>query len=231
MIPIEEFLVGLWQRIIEMSPQIVAAIMVLIIGWTIGRVSGKAFTRAFTKTGLDSVAKKTALGRALEKSGVSSVVFFDQLIRWSIYLFTILAAVDLLNIEAASYVVRYVFEYLPHLVGGLLILVVGVIVSDLVGNAVGALGGEFGVEFSLLFSRALKILLYYIVVVTALTTLRIDVSILQIFANTMAWGVAVAFGIAFGLGLKEFVAKNAEKWMTSGAITGKKQKSVEDRGD
>ncbi len=223
--PLEEFLVGLWQRIVEMSPQIIAAIMVLVIGWTIARVVGKAFSIAFTKTGLDSLVRKTVLGRTLEKSGVRSVTFFDQLIRWSIYLFTILGAIDLLNIEAASFVVRNVVEYLPHLIGGLFILLVGVIVSDLIGNAVGTLGAEVGVEFSLLLSRALKILLYYIVVVTALTTLQIDVSILQTFANAMAWGVAVAFGIAFGLGLKDFVARNAEKWTSSAVVSGKKEQS------
>lgn len=223
--PLEELLAGVWQRIVEMSPQIIAAAMVLTVGWTVGRVVARAFSIAFKRSDLDRQVKNTVMGRALEKSGVSSAVFFDQLIRWSIYSFTILTAVDLLNIEAASLLVARIFEYLPHLVGGLLILFGGLIVSDLIGNAIGTLGAEVGVEFSIFISRPLKILLYYIVIVTALSTLGIDVSILQTFASAMAWGVAIAFGIAFGLGLKDSVARNAEKWMSSAVVSGKKEQS------
>lgn len=208
-----------------MSPQIIAAVMVLIIGWTIGRIAGKAFSKAFTKTGLDVAVKKTAVGKAIERSGVTSVVFFDRLIRWSIYLLTILAAIDLMKIEAASLFIQKISDYLPQFIGGVFVLFVGLIISDFIGNAVRSLGAEL--EFSALLAGALKILLYFIVTVTALSVMQIDVSILRTFANAMAWGVAIAFGIAFGLGFKDYIAKNAERWIASAASSSKKDQSGE----
>lgn len=190
--------------------------MVLVVGWTVGRVAAKAFSKVFTRTGLDLAVKKTIVGLALQKSGVSSAVFFDQLIRWSIYLISILGAVDLLNIEAASLVIKGVFDYMPHLIGGVFVLFVGLIISDFIGNAAELLVVEMA--FRAILGGALKLFLYFIVVVTALGIMQIDTTLLQTFGTAMAWGIAIAFGIAFGLGFKDYVAKNADKWVASAAI-------------
>jgi len=131
----EGFVPGLWERLVEMSPQIVAAVMVLAIGWTIGRIVGKAFVTVFTRTGLDRAVEKTIVGQALERSGVSSLAFFDQLVRWSIYLLAILGAIDFLQIEAASLFMRRVFEYLPNLIGGVLVLFVGLVISEILSGS------------------------------------------------------------------------------------------------
>ena len=48
--------------------------------------------------------------------------------------------------------------------------------------------------------------------------MKIDVEILYIFAEALAWGVAigigVGLGIALGWGMKDAVAKNANKWIS-----------------
>lgn len=218
---LEELLLAFWQRVVEMSPQIMAAVMVLIVGWTVGRIAGKAFSKAFTKTGLDAAVKATIVGRTLDRSRVSPIVFFDYLIRWSIYLLAILGAVDLLNIEAASLLLRNIFEYLPHLIGGIVVLFVGLTAADFIGNAAEVLVGQ--VAFRALIGGLLKIFLYFIVAVTALGIMQIDTSLLQTFGTAMAWGVAVAFGIAFGLGFKDYVAKNASRWAAMGVASSPQQ--------
>lgn len=225
--PLEDLFLELGQQITRMWPQIVAATLVLVVGWTIGRIVGKAFSKTFTKTGLSKAVDRTAVGRALEKSGTSSVIFFDQLIRWSIYSMTILAAVDLLRIEAASTITQKVFEYIPYLVGGMLVLFAGLVVSDFIGNAVKALA--IGMEFAVVLANMVKLVSYFVVVVTALSILQIDVSLLMTFGNAMAWGVAIAFGIAFGLGFKDYVARNAEKWVASEMANGQKEGSADQK--
>ena len=207
----------------EMSPQIVAAIMVLLIGWTVGRLVGKAFSKAFAGTGLEQAVRRTVVGLAVEKWGMSCAAFFDQLIRWSIYLITILAAIDLLQLEAASAFTQRVFDYVPHLVGGIVILFVGLVVADFIGNAIRTLAGEMELMGAL--SRVFKVFFYFVVVVTALAFMQIDVSLLRTFGTAMAWGMAIAFGIAFGLGFKDYVAKNADRWVVSGLGAGKKKSS------
>ena len=60
--------------------------------------------------------------------------------------------------------------------------------------------------------------------------MKIDVSILYIFANAMAWGIAigvsVGLGIAFGWGFKDFIAESAKEWIQSLTTTAEKVEEV-----
>jgi hypothetical protein len=59
--------------------------------------------------------------------------------------------------------------------------------------------------------------LYFTAIVIGLDTMGIDVSILYVFANAIAWGVAAALaigvGLAIGWGGHEYVANNINQWM------------------
>jgi hypothetical protein len=163
--------------------------------------------------------RKTAIGKALERSGVTTVRFFDLIIRWFIYLIAVFAAVNILEITVLSEFMKTVVEYLPSFIAGAFIIIFGFIIADFIGDAVTAVGKEAKVEFSGLIAAGLKLLLYFVVLTIALGLMRIDVEILYVFANALAWGAAIGIGaglgIAFGWGFKDVVAKNAKKWITS----------------
>jgi len=59
--------------------------------------------------------------------------------------------------------------------------------------------------------------LYFTAVVIGLDTMGIDVQILYVFANAIAWGLAAALalgaGIAIGWGAHNYVAENIDRWM------------------
>jgi hypothetical protein len=86
-----------------------------------------------------------------------------------------------------------------------------------VGDALRAVGREGRLEYVPLFADALKFLLYFVVLVIGLSTMQVDVAILYVFANALAWGlaagVAVGLGIAFGWGFKDAIARRADTWI------------------
>ena len=83
-------------------PNIIAAIIILLIGWIIGRVLGKAVSVFLDKIGVDDALRKTEPGAAIEKSGLSIVHLFDILVRIFIYLIAIMAATNVLQIASLS---------------------------------------------------------------------------------------------------------------------------------
>jgi hypothetical protein len=113
---------------------------------------------------------------------------------------------------------RSIVSYLPSFIAGVFILIFGFIISDFVGDAIESIGKEAKIEFSGMISNAVKLLLYFIVLTVGLGMMKIDIEILYIFAEALAWGGAIGIGaglgIALGWGLKDFVAKNANKWFT-----------------
>lgn len=225
-IQIQEFIVDLWLKFLEVLPKVIGVMAVLVIGWAVGRIMGKGLSKVLDKAGVNDALRKTVIGKALERSGVTCVRFFDLIIRWFIYLVAILAAVDILKIEVLSTFMNSVVQYIPNLIAGIFILIVGFIVVDFLGDAMLAIGREAKVEFISLLANGLKLFMHLIVIIIALTMMKIDVSILYTFANALAWGVAIGIciglGIAFGWGFKDTIAKNADKWIESAQSMTKK---------
>ncbi len=225
-----DFIPGLWVKItnfiIDLLPKLAGVIITLIIGWIAGRALGKTVSHIIEKTKIGIYLKRTIIGRILEDAGITINKFFDLIVRWFIYLTAILAAVDILNIEALSKFIGLLVQYIPNFLAGIIILLAGLMIADFIGDAVITIGKEAKIEFAGFLSIIIRVTLYFVVIVVGLTVMKINVSLLYILANALAWGIAVgvgaALGIALGFGLKDYVAKNAEKWLKGFAETTKK---------
>ncbi len=213
---IESMLSDVWATFVGYLPKIAGAIIVLIIGWILGRLIGKGISKILDKVGVDDALRKTAIGKAIEKSGMSVVRFFDLLVRYFIYLIAVFAAVDILEVEVVTQFMVRVVEYLPSFIAGVFVLIFGFILADWLADGLSAIGTEAKVEYSRLVSTAIRFFLYFVVIIIALQLMKINIEILYIFATALAWGsaagIAVGLGIAFGWGLKGEIAKNAPRW-------------------
>jgi small-conductance mechanosensitive channel len=131
----------------------------------------------------------------------------------------IFAAVDILQIEVLSFYMNMVVSYLPSFIAGIVIFIAGFIIIDYMADFIRRLGEEAKIAYSGIFADGLRIFLYGVITILALSQMKIDVSILYVFANALAWGLAigigVGLGIAFGWGFKDVVAENSKKWIKS----------------
>jgi Mechanosensitive ion channel, conserved TM helix len=223
---IEVFLNQLWTNIVQYAPRVFVAVVILLLGWLLGRAFGKGISKLLKRAGISDALRKTVLGRALEQSGTSSPRFLELLIRWFVYLAAILAATDILGIAVLTSFMNAIVQYLPNLIAGVFILFFGLVVVDFVGDAVKAIGREVKIEFISVISVGVKLFLYLTVIVIALTTMKIDVTILNEFAKAIAWGaalgIAIGLGIALGWGLKDRVKNDFDRWMASAETTAEK---------
>ncbi|KCZ73161.1 hypothetical protein ANME2D_00220 [Candidatus Methanoperedens nitroreducens] len=205
--------------------RIVAAIIILLIAWLLGRALGKIVSGILDRVGLDDALRRTSLGKTIEASGISIVFLFDVIVRWFIYLIGIMAAVDVLRIEMLSDFMRSVVLYLPSLAAGIAILVVGFILADFIGDLMRRTGEASDVAYIGVFSAAVKIFLYFVVVILALDQLRIDTSIIYVFATALAWGIAIAIAIGVGVGLGFALRDRMPRWLDT--LEHKEKRSAE----
>ncbi len=200
--------------IIAFLPSLVAAIIILIIAWIVGRVVGRLVSSALERVGVDDALRRTAIGKSIESSGTSIAHVFDLIFRWFIYIVGIMAAVEVLGIPMLTAFAQSVVFYIPNLIAALIVLVVGFIFADIVGDLIRRTGTASEVPYMGIFSTVIEIFLYFIVIIIALDQLKINTSIIYVFATALAWGVAigagVGLGIAFGIGLKDKVPKLLE---------------------
>jgi hypothetical protein len=65
----------------QIPPKVVAALIILIIGWFIGKAAGKLVAGLLDSLGADDAVEKTFLGDMIRRSGMTVRGVFDALVR------------------------------------------------------------------------------------------------------------------------------------------------------
>lgn len=207
-------------EVLTFIPVIIAAIIILIIGWIIGRVVGGVAYRLFERANIDRTIGKTGAGEALAGTGMTFSGLFSAVVRWFIYLIFIMAAVSVLNIPVFTNFINQIVLYIPNLIAGILILVVGLIGINYIMDWMKGLLKSQNVAFANIITIGLQAILSLVVIVIALDQLKINTTIIYTFLVPLSWGVAaaiaIAVGIAFGVGGKDVVADYLRKMAETG---------------
>lgn len=199
---------GLWVAFVGFIPALLGAIVVFIVGLIVAAGLGALVERAFGLVKLDNLVGKAGVEKYFKRAGVTLNLskFFGRLTYWFIVVAFVLAAADLLRFEALTDFLRAVLLYVPQVVVAVLIMLATVVVANVLRNLVKAsvLGAKMHA------ASFLGTLTWWAVVVfgllAALTQLGIAVTIINTLVTGLVVMVALAGGIAFGLGGKEYAS-------------------------
>ncbi|ELZ14285.1 TM helix repeat-containing protein [Halovivax asiaticus JCM 14624] len=198
-------------------PRLLGAVVILLIGWVVGRVVAGAVRRLADGIELDRMVLETPLGRVLGGTERAVSGAFGKLGKWFVYALAILAAANVLAIPMLSEWISTAVSYLPAFIAGLLVITIGFVVADFIGDVIERTRAATETAYTSWFANGARIFLYATALVIGLETMGIDVGILYVFARALAWGlaaaVAIGAGVAFGWGGKDYVAENIDSWM------------------
>ena len=140
----------LFQDIITYGIQGVIAILIIIVAWAIGSVVGRAVNRLIERTGLERAFDRTDVGKAFRSAGIDLSNLIGMLITAFIVVVGIVVALQYLQIGGeAGMLVAQVAEYLPRLIGGIILLTAGLILVALLTDYTGKLlTGLFPKQFT-----------------------------------------------------------------------------------
>jgi len=215
----QEFLGDLIAATVAFLPRLIGAILILIVGWIIGAAIGAVIRRVTAKADLDRYTRGTPIGRTL--SGAQSDEPVANLLgaigKWFVIALAFLAAADVLAISILSQWIQTAVAYIPAFIAGLLVIVLGFIVADFVGDLIENTEAATQSPYTSVFATATRLFLYFTVIVIGLDTMGVDVELLYVFANALAWGLAAALaigvGVAIGWGGHGYVADHLDNWM------------------
>jgi len=207
----------------ESAPKIIAAVILLIIGLIAGKVIGKVVEKSASKilqkvtknNDNDDVVTQTTSSRDSSKLIAASV-------RWFVYLFFIIAAINALEFEQLSTALTDLWLWVPNLLAFILIVVVGLIIANFIGKWLDQelIKKEFGGSKYVI--TGVKTVIYAIIFAIALTQLGIGDSIIPILVSAFAWSIAIGVGAAIAIGLG-FALKDI---LPAAINTAAKQRSV-----
>jgi hypothetical protein len=138
MVDIIEVFTNMVGDIIAALPSIIAAIIVILIGYGVGIIVGKAVNRLVEKLGMEKSFDQTATGKAFRSAGLDLSNFIGGVTRAFITILAIILAIQILNVGGTigTYLIA-IADYLPRLLGGILIIVFGTVLVDFLASFIG----------------------------------------------------------------------------------------------
>ncbi|MEN6442660.1 MAG: hypothetical protein ABFC71_02780 [Methanoregula sp.] len=201
------FVSGWYTTLGASLPSILGALLILIVGWIVGRLLGKAVRIVLDKIAEQAIISKTEFAGSVKKSGVTIGYLGDILVRLVVYLIAIIAAVDLLKLEHLSNLMTSIVQYIPHIVAFVAIIVVGFILIDYFIDFLNKFYSTADIEFISPVLVLMRIFLYFVVVILGLSQLMLDLTIIYTFITPVAWGLGIGLGaaiaITFWYGMKD----------------------------
>jgi hypothetical protein len=199
--PALDTLNSFFAQVVAAVPRVIAAGIILLIGYIIGRGVGWVIAKVLEKTKFEPTMQRTGLGQAVTRSGWSMSRIISTAVRWFIYIFFITAAVNALQFTQLAQALTNIWLWIPNLVAFIIILVIGSIIAEFVGNWAQKELPARGVPGGKAIGIAAKGILYAIVFVTAITQLQIGAGILNMVISALVWGLAGAIAIGLGVGM------------------------------
>lgn len=191
------------ENVMAVLPAIIGAVIILIIGWIVGRLLGKAvrilLEKATTAVAAVKPVEESEVVKSVVKSPVSIGYLGDITVRCIVYLVAILAAVDLLNLDYLSSFMTKVIEYIPHVVAFIIILIVGIILVDYFLDVFLNYTKESKIEMIRPVLILLRLFLYFVVVMLALSQLLLDLTIIYTIITPIFWGIGIGLGASIAI--------------------------------
>ncbi len=195
---------------VRIIPNLIAAIIVLIIGIFVAVILGHALRVILDKTRLDDALRKLRLTKAVGHTDVPALL--GELLKWWVVIVFLQQAVALVDLGTLTELLnRFVF-WLPKLLVAVIVILVGLAAAHFVEIKIDEHTKLKGMRLAGLI---LKWLIVIMVALVALRNIGIDVQLIeQLFLYVivaLAAGIALALGIGLGLGLK----KQSESFITA----------------
>ena len=119
-------------------PSILVAIIVILVGYGIGIVVGKAANKIIEKLGMERAFDQTVTGKAFRSAGLDLSSFIEGILKAFITILAIILAIQILNVGGTiGTYLSSIADYLPRLLGGILIIVFGTVLVDFLASFIG----------------------------------------------------------------------------------------------
>jgi|SRR5690625_1002406 len=206
---ISEPAVSMLNDIVAMIPNVLFALGFVLVGIWLGKLLGGFVSVFLTRVGFDRVTGKVNVGDLEESNSLTPSLVVGYVVQALIVFLLTVQALYIVKLEFLVDVASVITAYLPHLFAALLILGVALIVANLVEKViVNLLSGPARTAFAGFAKYSILVLAVFM----ALTQLGIATTIVSSAFIIILSGLALAFGLAFGFGGKEFAAKYLEKF-------------------
>lgn len=195
-------------------PNIIGALLLLVIGWIIAGIVGGLVSRLCRAIHVDTVGDRIGVNGFLRQTGtkLKTADVIGEIVKWVIRLVFVEMAAEQLGMPQVSLIINQILGFIPNIIVAIVILGAGAFLGQLLGGLVrgGALEAKIG------NANLLARLTYGAIMAFAIIAALNELNVAPVVVNTLYIGlvaaVALALGLAFGLGGRDTAARLTEQW-------------------
>jgi hypothetical protein len=205
---------GLWSGIIMFIPNLIVALIIVLIGWAVGEIVYKAISKFMSAIKFDDALKRAGFENLVRKAGLNlnSGKFIGKLVQYFIMIAFLIAAFNVLHLEqVTAFLQQIVLGYLPQLIIAVLILLVGSVVGDVMARIVMASSRTAGLTSANLLGTVTKWGIWIFAILVALSQMGIAGAFIQTIFTGFVVAVSLAIGLSFGLGGQGAAGRTIER--------------------
>ena len=201
---------NIWASFIDFVPRFLFAVIIFIIGWVIGSIIGRAIEQVITALKVDSALKSAGADGFMQKTGMNLNVgaFIGGVVKWFIIVVFLVASLDILSLTAVTdFLKNDVLMYLPHVIVAAFVLVIATVVADFMGKVVMASAKAGNIRSANFLGTLARYSIFIFAFIIALSELGIAAAYMSFLFQGLVAMLAIAGGLAFGLGGKEAASR------------------------
>ncbi|HFI0394175.1 TPA: mechanosensitive ion channel [Streptococcus suis] len=199
---ISQPIVTILNQVIGILPHVLVALVLIAVGSFVAKLIGNLLENLLETAGINNYSKYLF---AKEEANFELSAIITQVVRAIIIVFFFIQAIQVLNLQVFNAVGSALLAYLPSLISAIAIVILAIIASNLVANFLQK------VTDSPLVITFVRYLMIVFAVFMALDQLKFAQHIVQSTFTIVLGALAVAFALAFGLGGRDFAARQLEK--------------------
>jgi len=203
--------------ILTFIPRVIGFLVILIVGLILATVVSRTLTLVLRKVGFDRMANRIGLSRFEQRMGITldPAGILGKIVYWFILLIFLVPAADALGLPAVSNILNTLVAYIPNVFVAILVLFLGTLAATFVADLVRGAVASANIVSPRIFAGIARWAIIGFSALVALEQLQISTPLINELFGGIVAAMAIAFGLAFGLGGQEA----ARRWLARGEGT------------
>ena len=204
------------QQMGTVVPALVGAAVILLTGYFLARQIQRWADDTLKRIDFNRVAAAGGLDEAVGRTGsrLDPIRATAKLIFWLVMLVVILLATTALGLESINEMFGTMLAFIPTLIAAIVIVILGMVVGEFVrGLILASAGSVAGVPTLAKIAKGAVILISLFM---ALQQVGVAAEIVTATFTLILGAVALAVGLAFGLGNRELAGEITRRWYEEG---------------
>ncbi len=184
-------------------------LIILFIGWIISKFIKVAVAKFLKIARIDKLSDKIELDKLLDKGGIRLHLsdMIAIIVYWLCLLITLVVALNAVNLPIAADLFNRVVVYIPNVIAGVFILVLGMFLATLLRNIVQTAATNAGLAQSKFLSKTVETVVIVFAVMITLEQLKIGERIIDLAVGIFLGSIGLAFALAVGFGCQDIAKK------------------------